>query len=360
MELYILDQSYNSLAIVDVFESAIWTDRYLGYGDFELYLPMSIEALDIFQIGRYLWTKKSDRLMIIEDIEIETTAEDGNKLIVTGRSLESILDRRIIWRTTTIQGSLQDGIVKLLNENVISPSDTRRTIPGFAVRMSSDPEITNLTIDMQFFGENLYEAIYALCESEDIGFRILPNGSGGFLFELYTGKNRSYDQETNPWVVFSPHFENILSSNYLLSDKTLKTAALVVGEGEGSAQKTAEAITVNASGLDRKEIFAEAYGVSSSIYDDEGNETVLPDSQYLEILKEKGREALMEQTVTESFEGEIDSTQQFVYGKDFQIGDIVQVVNEYGMESKCRVSEIIQSSDVENGEVTTPTFVTVI
>ena len=31
-----MDQSLESMAIIDIFDSAIWTDRYFNYGDFEL------------------------------------------------------------------------------------------------------------------------------------------------------------------------------------------------------------------------------------------------------------------------------------------------------------------------------------
>ena len=46
---------------------------------------------------------------------------------------------------------------------------------------------------------------------------------------------------------------------------------------------------------------------------------------------------------------------QFVYKKDFNIGDVVQVVNEYGQEATSRVTEIVISQD-ENGESLNPTF----
>ena len=60
-------------------------------------------------------------------------------------------------------------------------------------------------------------------------------------------------------------------------------------------------------------------------------------------------------TVSKSFEGEIDGSRQFVYKKDFNIGDVVQVVNEYGQEATSRVTEIVISQD-ENGESLNPTF----
>lgn len=366
MEAWILDQNAASLAVLDTFQSFIWTDRYRGYGDFEIYMPAETSVLSYLKEGNYLVTKDSDRMMIIEDIQVDTDAENGNHLIVTGRSLESILCRRVIWGYKVLNGNFQDAIRTLLNENVIAPSNSKRKIPNFVFRVSTDTRITGLTVDTQFLGENLYDAILSLCEEKEIGFRVLPDGSGGFLFELYVGEDRSYAQSDHPWVIFSPDFENILSSNYLESSKNLRTVSLVGGEGEGAERVLSEATDDDGggTGLSRREMFTDAAGVSklleSSYVDDEGNTveaTYMTDAEYDEQLKQKGKEELAksENSVTKSFEGEIDGSRQFVYKKDFNIGDVVQVVNEYGQEATSRVTEIVISQD-ENGESLNPTF----
>ena len=49
------------------------------------------QAISVFRVlsylkeGNYLVTKDSDRMMIIEDIQVDTDAENGNRLTVTGR-----------------------------------------------------------------------------------------------------------------------------------------------------------------------------------------------------------------------------------------------------------------------------------
>lgn len=353
MEALILDSKYKVLDIVDAFESFIWTDRFLGYGDFELYTPVESKYFPNLKENLYLMLKGSKHLMILEDLSIATDFENGDRITVTGRSLESILDRRIIWGQTVLSGSFQDAIQKLLNENVISPAIESRKVPNFTFKASEDPYILGLTVDAQYYGENLYDAILELCETRKVGFRILPAGQGGFEFELYVGEDRSFSQDENLWVEFSPRFDNLLSSNYLKSSKLKKTAALTAGEGEGSERKTVEVLADNGggSGLTRKELFVEA---SISTTTDDGG--TISENEYNKQLTEKGKTALAETKVTETFEGEIDTTNQYVYGRDFAIGDIVQIVNEYGIESRVRITEIVQSQDA-SGTVVTPTFV---
>ena len=349
MDALILNQYFETVDIVDAFDSFIWVDRYLGHGDFELYMPMSSSVSAFFQQDNYISLRSSDRLMIIEALDISTEIESGTNLIISGRSLESILERRIVWGQKILSGNFQNAIKTLLNENVINPAISSRKIPNFTFKPSTNPVITSLEIEYQVIGENLYETIFTLCEMAEIGFRILPGTTGGsFIFELYSGVDRSYAQNSTPYVIFSPNFENLLSSNYYETKKTMKTAALIAGEGDWP-DKTTVAVG-GGSGLNRREIFVEAHIRST----DEEHNPIEPDI-YLEMLEAKGLEELAKMKAVMSFEGEIDATRQFVYGKDFFIGDIVQVINEYGLESTARVSELIQIHNVE-GESFFPTF----
>lgn len=351
MDTFILDTAYKAVAVLDTFQSRIWTDRYNRYGDFEVYIPAIMPVCSFLQEGYYLYSPGlSDRMMIIEDIQLKCDPEDGDFYTVTGRSLESILARRVIWGYREIKGNLQEGIKALLNENVINPTKMTRKIPNFEFRDSTDSRITSLTLDAQYFGDNLYEVISAICDEKSLGFRVLPNfTNGGLIFELFKGVERALDQTVNPYVIFSPDFDNFISSNYLETTSNYKNVALVGADGEGSARKYIDAFEGNAepSGLSRRETFTDAYGVSK---DEETTE-----EDYNKQLKQKGLEELADLKVTKAFEGEIDSSRQYVYGRDFGIGDVVQVTNSYGQSGKSRVSEVVMSED-DTGFIITPTF----
>lgn len=382
MEAMILNRDFDSVAVVDAFDSFIWVDRYNSAGEFEYYAPFDMQPINYFLIDYYLWQKTSDRLMIIEDISIDTDPESGVFLTVTGRSLESILERRVVWYKTVIDGNLQDGIKKLIDENVINPIDPERKIPNFVFKKSTDPRITSLTMQGEYLGESLYDIIMGQCVLNDLGFRVTYDGKTTMTFELYYGEDRSYDQETNPWVVFAPNYENLAQTNYFSSKVNLKTAALVIGtENNDAGQVTLEVIGIEETGLDRRETALDASSISppdSTINEDAIRERgeqkrwseekiqaqidkekaqALAQStgEYYQQLRESGQESLAETYITESFEGEIDATRQYIYDRDFFIGDIVQIRNEFGMEASSRVSEVTRCHDL-NGETLTPTF----
>jgi len=350
MSLTILDTNFIQTNIIDNFESLLWVDRYAECGDFELFTSVTDEIINALKSDYYLINSSSDHVMIVEDIKIKSDVENGNTIAFSGRSVESILDRRIVWNQTTIDGNLQDGIVRLLNENIINPTDVNRKISNFNYELSTDVSVTSLTLNAQYIGLTLLEVIKGICDSNKIGFKIKVV-DGVFIFSLYAGIDRSYDQTVNPYVEFTPKFDNLLNSNYEESNKALKTVSLVVGEGEATSRLTT--IIGDSVELSRREIFTDGSNISRTV-----DTIVLTEVEYKELLKQRGVENLLLNSSTELFDGEVDTTQTYKIGEDFFIGDVVQIANEYGMESKSRVTEIIYSKSIEGMDVY-PTFVKV-
>lgn len=351
MELLILNENFETTSVLDNFESLIWTDRYSSCGDFEVYTSAKKSIIDNAKSNYYLQSDTSEHVMIIEDMKLETDTEFGSHYTVTGRSLESILSRRIIWNQTILDGYLEGQIERLLNENIINPSNASRKISNFVFEASGDPRISAMKIQAQFTGDNLYEAIKKICDTASIGFKVTLNDQNKFVFKLYAGTDRSYDQISNPYVVFSPNFENIINSNYTESSRSLATVGLVAGEGEGAQRKVAVVGNNSSSGLGRREIFIDARDISSQV--DGGT---LSNAEYNKLLIARGNERMVDSVVIKAFDGEVETTQLYRYGKDFFMGDIVQLENEYGMQSRVRITEYIYNQSKE--EISAyPTFV---
>ena len=350
MDLIVLDSNLDAVDIVDTYESLIWTERYQKHGDFELYTAVSDEILRLMHPDYYLTTRDSEYVMIIEDNVIKSDIENGNHLTTTGRSLESILMRRILWGYTSIDGNLQNGIESLLNSCIINPTNPDRKINNFIFEASTDPAITNLSLTAQYAaGSELYETITKICTEYGIGFKITLNDHKQFVFKLYAGADRSYNQVNNQYVVFSPNYENLTNSNYLETKSSYKNVGLVGGEGEGLDRRYASVGT--GTGLNRREVFIDANDITSDV----GDGTSITDAQYTAILQQRGLEELANKGVTTSFEGEAETTIMYRYGEDFFMGDIVQIADEYGHESISRVTELVRSED-EGGSSTYPTF----
>lgn len=395
-EAVIINQNFNVVCILDTYASFIWADEYRGAGEFELKLPAVSEAAKLIELDMYVYSRESDKIMIVESIETVSDSQDGDYCSVKGRSLESILERRIIWNETKLSGNFQNGIKKLLEENIINPKDGKRAIPNFHFVESFDPKVRELEIPTdedtsEYHGENLYSAIHDLCERNDVGFKVIMDDANNFYFSLYSGTDRSYSQDVNVPVIFSKKYENVSDLNYFSSASSLKTAIKVSGETTRSDETEHtdyfEFTKPVDSGLNRREAFVDSRIVRDKTEIDAIDEEIdkiihddsIPDNDKIQKVNElnQKRSAAYERMnkqynndieafaknylqkeaiITEAFDCDLDPYRQFVYGVDFFLGDIVQVDDGYDHQARCRLSEISFTHD-GSGDLVIPTFV---
>lgn len=228
MEFRILDENFIDKIILSQYESILWVDRYNEPGDFEIYTPPTDELLEVAKVNSYLYSKDSEHVMIIEHVELTTSFAEGPRLIIKGRSLESILQRRIMWYRTQVRNNLEDAIRQILDISIIKPDDPTiaehiigyepnldRKINNFIFEYSNDPSIVALYADAEFnASDDLLTVITSLCKTAGVGYKITLNDRNQFVFKLYNGANRSYTQDTNPWIVFSPRYHNLRTTQF--------------------------------------------------------------------------------------------------------------------------------------------------
>lgn len=340
MDIYILNSNFDIAAIEDVYESLVWNERYNSPGDFELVIPANAKSVSYIAMDSYIYIESSNKLMIVEHQEPYTDVSDGNSILFSGRSLESILDRRIIWQQTTVSGNVQNVIKQLITDAIINPSISSRKISNFIFEDSTDTNITSLTMEeSQFTGDNLLEVIQTICQKFKIGFRIILNSAKQFVFKLYSGINRTKEQTAVPQVEFSLNNDNLFSSKLTIDKKEYKNVTLIAGEGEGTERRTQTYGTE--TGLSRREYFTDARDISSNA----GTEEAIPDAQYNQMLIERGKEKLNEQIITKEIEAEVDTspTAMYIFNEDYFLGDLVENVDLYGTRSVSRITEMTMS-----------------
>ena len=97
LEIYSLmalkDQISVSLeAICDSYSSLLWDIEFYQCGCFEVYIAASPQNVSIFQRGRIVArSDDAQHFGIIESLQLETDAEKGDYLTVTGRSPDGFL-----------------------------------------------------------------------------------------------------------------------------------------------------------------------------------------------------------------------------------------------------------------------------
>lgn len=342
MNLYFLDADLLEYAVVDVFKSLIWTKRYYTYGDFELYLPASEDVTDILRTCPYVSRDDDETVMVVENIEITTDAENGDYYIITGHSLESILTRRIVWEQTNLStNDPAQAIYQLIDENAVNPDIAERQI----VELFIDDTFEGTgEVKMQLTGTQLDKAITSICRTFGYGWKITRGDSGEMIFALY--------QRGAVPVTFSREFDNLISSDYYQNSENYKNVALVAGEGEGTERRrNTVSADPAAAGLTRYELYVDARDISS-------NNGEISDADYMAALAARGMNKMLENhTEKYGFAGEVSPDTTYKYKTDYDIGNIVTVSNGYGVTATPRIVEIIECWD-DTGYNVCPTFET--
>ena len=146
-----------------------------------------------------------------------------------------------------------------------------------------------------------------------------------FVFDCYEGVNRVANQSENSRAIFSLEFENVLEQSFTDSNVGYANTAVVGGFGELEHQ-VIEVVGDDDAGLDSYEIFVDA---SDIVYD--------------EFLADRGLQELELYKELKSFESNVESTKTLMYGKDFNLGDMVTIRNkEWNVTESARVSEAIE------------------
>lgn len=329
--------TFTKNTIIDNATSVIWIKRFNDAGQFELYIRATADVLQLFAENEiYITRDDSNVVMVAENIYLETNEENGDYLTITGRSVESILGRRIIPSQASFQNTTAENVIRtLINNNVINPSDTRRKIA--CVALGAIKGYTQ-RINKQITGKNLLTSISDICKEQNFGFEMTFT-NGIFTFDLYKGVDRSYNQNTNTFVVFSPTFENLGNTKYTNDKSTLYNSVYVAGEGEGTDRIIVNVQQANPkTGLALRETWADARNTSS-------NDGEISTTEYMAMLYYQGRDVIAVATETIKFEGEILNTNVYTYGVDYGLGDTVQIENEYGIKGTAVITEMTEVED---------------
>jgi hypothetical protein len=346
MYLYVYDSDFNQIALVDQYSSLIWTDRYDECGEFELVVPYQSSFLDIFCLGYYCKIDQSMHWAVIEKVEMKKDAENSAEMIVSGRSLESILERRVVMTKVEFENAgVQDVVKSLITTNIISPSDELRKIEGFKMNISTDTAIIDLKLTDSYDGDDLLSIVSGICQENNIGFIVGVSDDFSLFFQLYIGVDRSGSNVVNGIVCFSSEYDNLLNSSYYLSSEVYRNT-IIVSTSENNYMSVSKDAAGFASDLARREIQIDVNDLKSN------RSSSLSDK----MIVKKAREKLnSDYKIEKVFEGDIIPNIGYQYMVDYFTGDIVKMVDIFGNARKLRIKEMVISYD-EAGLEMTPSF----
>lgn len=204
------------------------------------------------------------------------------------------------------------------------------------------------------------EWIYTICEK--IGgmanIRLVKDFGEQYkmLLDLSEGTDRSIMQSENPHIIFSDGYTNLLSFTYSTDISAQRNFAYVLGKGEGAERKrTTYFDGSEPSFLERYEAYVDAKDMADE-QQENGETKPISDDEYIELLKERGKEKIVLPLTASESQIAVQST-QFRYNSDYFVGDYVTVEHRrFGLrQDKIQIISMIESFD-QNGRNLTPTF----
>lgn len=387
MELLTLDSNLGSSALfqparlIENYDSLIWTERYAASGDFQLVssdVPGTLKALPL---ESFVTLRESTVPMVVETHKIEKPKGQHSRITVTGRSFESVLERRTTRSiitgavanprpmVTLSADKVSDAAYKMLRE-AIGDNVARSNLAAYAPPNADDaiPQVnlvlptdytTGTTLPFEIKYGNLLATLYEMLEVNRHGIRaVRPAANSGKVtvdLEIYNGANLTgAGANSNPAfvVAFDAKFDQFDSATYLFSFQGSANTAYVYGPG-GVTVRQKNTGTVP-SGLARRVL----------LVDQTSDATLNTDAR----RSDRGLVELYKNNAIALFDGEtsIQIASRFnkpVAQGGFGLGDILLLRGEYADVSPqtvrtVRVAEWIRSSD-SNGESAYPAFQTV-
>lgn len=265
---------------------------------------------------------------------VEYVDESELDISIVAKSLSILMNRRVIegqQRFTGDVGSVMKGFV---NANAITPSNTNRVIPKLVL---SNDVIIETNTDEVYTNKELDVALWEIAKKHDVSFEILMNHTNKkFEFRVLKGDDRSIIQNENQHVAFAKELDNVVGTTYVDDCSSVKNTAIILGENNVIVISNNEN-----KGFLRREIVVDASSIQKTYQNEDGTETTITDIEYEALMNDKGLNTLSEYKRARTFENSINYNSQFIFNRDFFIGDIVTAIDQkIGIMKHSRVTKV--------------------
>ena len=207
MDVYLLDDNYKIISIIDDFTSLIWRRKYKSCGDYELHCAH--DRFHDISSASYIYRPDRKEVGLIESYALNTPT-----CYAKGRFIECLLADIVIHPTEKYVEKTHEHIVR----DLIS-----KYMAHVVLGEPNSPEIGS-QINTQVTGKNLMEYVYDQLNSVDASFSLTWDlVAKNLKFSVWKPSERSAT------VVFSEEFDNLKTFSYQYSEKDVKNYAVIAG-----------------------------------------------------------------------------------------------------------------------------------
>jgi Siphovirus ReqiPepy6 Gp37-like protein len=366
MDLFTLDSTFQRDKVIDEYISLIWTERFIKNGDMNLVLPSTPERRAALAEGVFVGLLDSDVPM-----QIETQSTEDGLITCVGKTLDTFFNQREIWITVDpaidtwdLRGKPGELLGYIVQEMLVSGLYVNNEALGIGGDLNAIPylvvgdiDTTGDEISVKIPIGPVYDAIFPIAETYNIGMKVFLSRSDAFGYELtftsYKGLDRTSDQLENNLVQFSSQLDSLSNVKELRSLAEYKTVAYVFPPDWSSSTppvvEYAPGADPAATGFDRRILVTRATDISNDQV-----APAVPGVTLLSLMTQKAKDALANNNFTKIVDGEVVPQSQYKYGTDYMLGDLIELKGQDGLPQKAQITEFIRSKDA-TGERAYPT-----
>lgn len=347
--------------IINGITSKTWIERYRDAGEFTLKAPVNSGLKEILPLGTFISHTDTYEIMIVENHEISEDSQNEAQIVITGRGYETFLENRIIGidnifpmsRTdlhiSLASGYTADQVVSLINDLIANPLDLPNDVLPYVTVSALLVETGVLAPQPRNINRGpLYPAVIDLLKIDNLGIKVVRpshlSTNPNTAFVVHRGNDRRQS------VAFSYETGEIVTADYLWSNKKVKNAALISG------RYVTTTVTTGATGYDRRWVFLDASYIDQGLPGPPDPSTLPSIYTISDQMQQVGRDFLNSQSIVQLAKAQVSKEgTKAVYRRDYDLGDLITVHGDYGVTGVMRVTEYAEVED-SNGSSGYPTL----
>lgn len=357
--------------IVNGIKRKTWIERYREAGEFTFVADISSNIREMFPINSFVSHINTSEIMIVENHSISSSRGETAEIEVSGRSLESYLEQRIVGsaKNYALPQSPEEYtfgafpvwyqalslIIGEMFEDIIPDPDNVFPYLQFMANVTEDGTVETRVVPQG----DLYTVLLSILEIDNLGLKSIRPGvwgqelipdddwnttgyiPGNSILLINKGVDRSSD------LIIANDLGEVESSDYLWSNKPYKTAAIVSGRWVEIFYDT------GLTGYDRRVMF-----IDGSDLDDYFLESEIPANRFAieYVMNQRAQQVL--NTRKPVILSRVETSRNAVrakYREDYDLGDLVTVVGDYNESAVMRIIEHVEIED-ETGSSEYPTL----
>lgn len=352
MDLSVLNFNYKRDRLVEGWSSLVWAERYSSFGDFELVSNNISQVLTMLPLPgptgppTLVAIDESEVPMVVETHKIVKPKNGIPQIVTSGRSFETIFDRRVTVKTVNPSSpagtmSVDSPSVAMavfsIAADIITLGRPNSYFTLGNVNLMNSVSESGTVVKYEVPPKELYAWMIETLNSGDLGMRSeLGPSNTQIAVIIYKGEDRSED------VVFDVTLDQFEEATYILSTLGAKTT-MITNTKQGSEFSTVPG--------------GPYFGIAAKLdYQDLSSEIdIAPSGDLTNLTKNRGNIELAKKLPISLFSGSISENFSQGYGTDYFLGDTITLQGDYGLSRKARVMEFIRSQD-SSGYKAYPTF----